>query len=238
MRSVEHNGKLLCLFGIGFLAAPPACSPDNGGPAVIAIDVLIEPDTVMIGQATAVNARLRQHYPQGFALDASHAPHITLVQRYVRARDIEAIAAAVSTIITAEHTFPMPLTATGYGGVVWEGIGMVDFTFEPSAALGRFAEQVVAAVQPFAVSGGTGDAFQRLPGEQINAATIAYVEHFVPQSSGPNFRPHVTLGNAQPDFLKTLTAEPFRQFEFTGVDVAIYQLGNFGTAQKKLWPRN
>ena len=233
MRSVD---QLVRPLAIGLLAALLACSQKPRATAVIAIDILIEPDTVMIGQAKAVNARLRQHYPQGFALDASHAPHITLVQRYVRADDLESIAAAVGTVIAAEHTLPLRLTATGYGGVVWEGIGMVDFTFEPSAALARVAEQVVAAVQPFAVSGGTGDAFQRLPGEQITAATIAYVEHFVPQSSGPNFRPHVTLGNAQPDFLSALKVEPFRKFDFTGVNVAIYQLGNFGTAQKRLWP--
>ena len=38
----------------------------------------------MMNRAQADNARLRANYPAGFALDAEHRPHITLVQRYVR----------------------------------------------------------------------------------------------------------------------------------------------------------
>jgi hypothetical protein len=44
---------------------------------LIAIDVLLEPDHIMVSKANAVNARLRANYPDGYALDATHAPHIT-----------------------------------------------------------------------------------------------------------------------------------------------------------------
>ena len=52
---------------------------------VVAIDILLDPDSVMIERAQALNARLRQDYPQGYTLGAGHAPHVSLVQRYVRA---------------------------------------------------------------------------------------------------------------------------------------------------------
>ena len=52
---------------------------------LIAIDIVIEPDAAMIDKAKAANARLRQNYPQGYELDAAHAPHISMVQRF-RAR--------------------------------------------------------------------------------------------------------------------------------------------------------
>ena len=39
------------------------------------------------------------------------------------------------------------------------------------------------------------------------------------------------------DFVKRLEAEPFEVFTATVEGVAIYQLGNFGTAAKKLWQR-
>ena len=55
---------------------------------LIAIDVLLEPDQTMISKANAVNARLRENYPAGYELDATHAPHVTLLQRYVRVRDL------------------------------------------------------------------------------------------------------------------------------------------------------
>jgi hypothetical protein len=38
--------------------------------------------------------------------------------------------------------------------------------------------------------------------------------------------------------VKQLTLEPFEKFSFKPAGVAIYQLGNFGTAQKKLWEWN
>ena len=51
---------------------------------VTAIDVLLEPDATMLQHSAASNARLLKVYPKGFALDATHNPHITLIQRFVR----------------------------------------------------------------------------------------------------------------------------------------------------------
>ena len=50
---------------------------------VIAIDVLLEPDQTMISKAEAINARLRGDYKAGYELDATHSPHVTLLQRFV-----------------------------------------------------------------------------------------------------------------------------------------------------------
>jgi hypothetical protein len=36
-------------------------------------------------------------------------------------------------------------------------------------------------------------------------------------------------------FLKELLAKPYNLFAFKSSSVSIYQLGDFGTAQKKLW---
>lgn len=41
---------------------------------LIAINVLLDPDAATVERAQAVNARLRESYPDGFALDANHAP--------------------------------------------------------------------------------------------------------------------------------------------------------------------
>ena len=53
---------------------------------LVAIDILLEPDQTMIAKARAVNAGLRGNYPGGYELDATHAPHVTLLQRFVRAK--------------------------------------------------------------------------------------------------------------------------------------------------------
>jgi hypothetical protein len=44
-------------------------------------NILINPDGDSVERARAVNARLRQSVPSGFALDASHQLHITTLQR-------------------------------------------------------------------------------------------------------------------------------------------------------------
>lgn len=86
---------------------------------------------------------------------------------------------------------------------------------------------------PFSVSGGTAAAFV---GTGINPETIGWVGTFVPKSSGDHFVPHVTAGVAQEDLAKQMKAEPVETFTFKADGVAIYQLGNFGTAAKRLWP--
>ena len=58
-------------------------TPANGqtaahaGDNLVAIDVLLEPDQTMVSKANALNARLRGNYPDGYSLDATHAPHVT-----------------------------------------------------------------------------------------------------------------------------------------------------------------
>jgi hypothetical protein len=51
---------------------------------ITAIDIALEPDATMIQHAEAVNARLLKVFPKGFVLDATHHPHISILQRYVR----------------------------------------------------------------------------------------------------------------------------------------------------------
>jgi hypothetical protein len=62
--------------------------------ALTAIDIALEPDAVMRSRAFADNAALRENVPQGFALDATHHAHVTLLQCFVRTADLSSIYAA------------------------------------------------------------------------------------------------------------------------------------------------
>jgi len=42
----------------------------------------------MLEHAEANNARLLQVFPKGFALDETHRPHVTLLQRFVRTAEL------------------------------------------------------------------------------------------------------------------------------------------------------
>jgi hypothetical protein len=55
---------------------------------VTAVDIALEPDQTMIQHAQADNARLLKAFPKGFALDATHHPHVTMLQQFVRTADL------------------------------------------------------------------------------------------------------------------------------------------------------
>jgi hypothetical protein len=89
---------------------------------VIAIDILLEPDGRMLQRAESNNARLRQSFPSGFALDADHRPHITLLQCFVAAKDLEALYSATGDVIGNAKVTDLLLWAVRYyytPGLVW-----------------------------------------------------------------------------------------------------------------------
>jgi len=217
------------------LALPSAAQQHRAGSAgdtLIAIDVLLEPDQTMVARANVVNARLRGNYPEGYLLDSTHAPHVTLLQCFVRARDFDAVTAAITKTLATERPADVQLKATGLEYTVWSGVAVAVITVDRTPALMRLEQKVVDAVAPFSASGGTEAAFIDTP---KGADIVPYVESFVPKSTGANYFPHITAGVATEAFVKQLKAEPFEAVTFKPAGVAIYQLGNFGTASKKLW---
>ncbi len=69
---------------------------------------------------------------------------------------------------------------------------------------------------------------------EAHPSLIDYVSAFVPKSSGEHFNPHVTTGVASREYLDQMLAEAFEPFTFSPAGAAVYQLGQFGTAKKKL----
>ena len=70
---------------------------------ITAIDILLEPDATMLQQCAANNARLLGVFPKGFALDATHTPHITMLQCFVRTADLDKLYAAEEKVLAAAN---------------------------------------------------------------------------------------------------------------------------------------
>jgi hypothetical protein len=203
---------------------------------LIAINVLLLPDAATAEKAVSTNARLLKNYPAGFALDANHAPHITLVQQFVQRADLAAVANAVAAVLSNEQPAEWQSMATGFYDMAYKNLGLVGIVIEPTAGLQRLQQTIIAAVAPFAAAKGTAEAFApRADGESINQATVDYVNNFVRSSSGINYHPHVTCGIGNRDFVDALKAEPFERIDFEPIGVSIYQIGEYGTAQTKLY---
>jgi hypothetical protein len=106
---------------------------------------------------------------------------------------------------------------------------------EPTDDLIRYQKKLIDAVEPFTVKMGTAAAFVTTKeAPDINKPTIDYVATYVPDASGKNFKPHVTVGVAPPDDLKKMLDEKFEAFTFSPAGASVYHLGNFGTAREKL----
>ena len=202
----------------------------------IAINVLLDPDAATVERARAVNARLRENFPQGFALDANHAPHITLLQRFVRTADLDAIANAVKGVLQTEQPMKWETRAIGLYALVEGSLGLAGIVIEPTEDLRRLQQRVIDVVAPFAVEQGTGEAFApRLDGGAIGQPTLDYVNTFVGLRTGMNYHPHLTVGIGTRDFVDALKAEPFEAFTVRAVSVSLYQVGDYGVAQRKLY---
>ena len=208
---------------------------------VTAIDILLDPDATMLQHAQAANARLLRAFPKGYSLDAAHQPHISCLQRYVKTDALEDVYASVSGAFTAAQPATWTLTAFRYYYIPWKGLGLAGIVIRPTDELLNYQRALIDAVAPFTVPTGTTAAYVTTPEDpEIVPPVFEYVAGFVPNHSGKNFSPHVTIGLAPEDYLKGMLAEPFEEFTFSPAAVSVYQLGNYGVAAKKLksWPLN
>jgi len=202
---------------------------------VTAIDILLEPDSTMLQHAETNNARLLKVFPKGFALDVTHRPHITLIQRFVRTADLDQVYAAAHKVLAVDNVNAMKLEAFKYYYAPGKDIGVAGIVARPTPELLKLQQDVIAAVAPFTVETGTMAAFVASHDDPaLDAIMIEYVSTFVPKHSGEHFSPHVSTGVASRDYLDKMLTEPFEPFTFSPAGAAVYQLGPYGTAAKKL----
>jgi hypothetical protein len=217
----------------GNVHAQPASS-DSVQTQVTAIDILLEPDATMLQHAQAVNDRLLKVFPKGFPLDATHRPHITLVQRFVRTEDLDKVYAAVGKVFATSNVTGLKLKAFKYYYIPDKDLGLSGIVIKPTPALLKLEQKVIDAVTPFTVKTGTSAAFVTGDVPEVLPMLITYVSEFVPKSSGKHYNPHVTTGLAPWTYLDKMLKEPFTPFTFSPAGAAVYHLGHFGTAAKKL----
>ncbi len=206
-----------------------------------AVDILIEPDAASIERARQVNRRMPLSIPAGITLDDTHLPHITMLQRYLITEQIEQAYAAIEQALAATDqsalSYHVPgITYSEHWGPPGQAAAVLGV--QPNQQVLDLQASLWAAVAPYTGSGGTDTAFVRGPDEEISATTKAWVETYVPDQFGANYTAHLTVGLDTVEHLKQLQAEPFAAFDVRPLSLAVYQLGNNGTARAllKSWP--
>src|SRR5437867_10895601 len=149
------------------LAGGNALAAEAKPNAITAIDILLEPDATMIQHATDTNDRLRKVFPKGFALDASHRPHVTLVQRFVRTKDLDKVYAAVGKVFAAANVTGLKLEAFKYYYMPDKDLGRSGIVVKTTPKVLKLEQHVIDAVTPFAVQTGTSAAFVTVPHHDI-----------------------------------------------------------------------
>jgi hypothetical protein len=202
---------------------------------VTAIDIALEPDQTMVGHAKAANAALLKNYPKGFALDATHHPHVSIVAGFVPMAELPKVYDVAGRVLAKENYTTWKLTAFKYYYVPMGPLGLGGIVVKPTADLLRLQQELIDAITSYTVKTATAAAFYTTPEEpDINPSVIDYIATSMAHLSGENFSPHVTIGFGTAAFLDAMLAEPFTAFTFSPVSASVYQFGDYGTARKQL----
>src|SRR5271167_1947195 len=81
---------------------------------ITAIDIALEPDQTMIDHAQAANATLLKNFPQGFSLDATHHPHVSIFAGFVPTADLSKVYDVAGKVLAKENYTTWKLTAFKY----------------------------------------------------------------------------------------------------------------------------
>jgi hypothetical protein len=158
-----------------------------------------------------------------------------MLQCFVRTADLDKIYAAEEKVLTAANVNAMKLDAFKYYYLPAGAVGVAGIVARPTPELLKLQADIIAAAKPYMVQTGPIGAFTAGHDDPaIDTAMIQYVSTFVPNASGEHFNPHVSTGTAPREYLDKMLAEPFEKFTFSPAGAAVYQLGPFGTAAKKL----
>ena len=239
VKNILLNGAMACALallalGTGRATAQTAATTTDKND-ITAIDILLEPDATMIDHAEAVNARLRAVFPEGYALDAAHRPHISMYQCFVPTANLDKVFAAAHKVLAAGNITALKLEAFKYYYLPSKTIGLSGIVVKTTPELLKLQADLIAAVKPLTAKTGTTAAFFTTPEHpDIHPELIPYVEVFATEHAGKHFEPHVSTGVATREYLDKMLAEPFANFTFSPAGAAVYQLGDYGTAAKKL----
>ncbi len=116
-----------------------------------------------------------------------------MLQRYVRAADLNDLYAAAKAVFAGENPTTWTLTALKAYYIPSPPIGLAGISIESTGDFVRLQQKLIDALSPYAVATGTVDAFASTQqGRDIQESLVQYVATYVPSASGENFNPHVT----------------------------------------------
>jgi hypothetical protein len=158
---------------------------DPAQDAVMAIDILLEPDATMIEHAQAANAGLLKNFPKGYSLDDEHKPHISVMGGYVYTANLDKIFVAVDQVLATENVLSWKMKAFKYYYMPLKEIGLGGIVVEPTPDMVRLQRKLIDTLAPFMAPSGTAAAYATTPKDpEINQATLDAVATYISGHTG------------------------------------------------------
>lgn len=193
-------------------------------PKSLAIDVVLIPPDDVLTICRKINAELRNQDKRGFPFDATHWPHITLLQQYIPTAKLPEIFHVLKSI--ASNTPPLTLQVTHIHSEVFEGLKISGFEIAQTKDMLRLGLSVTDALEPW-IASGDEHSWYRDPGETIRLGSLRWLEQFRNKTFAKH-HPHITLGVGPTPTFQNLP------IDFTASRLAVCHLGNFNTCRKIL----
>lgn len=200
----------------------------------IAIGVLLTLPKAVYDHSIELNRAILAHNPDNITLNESHIPHITLLQCYVKESELPKIEQALNGLYKSIANDSLWADELQYKNEKTESFASIGI--ERSQPLMTLHEKTITFLKPYILTEGSqGSYVPNADGTPIDDFTMAYVPKFVSAHSYENYNPHISLGVAKVSLLDGLAQGNFKAMKFKATALGIYQLGAFGTAQKRIW---
>ncbi len=185
------------------------------GRDLLAIDIAILLPATAHARVKNLNAAL-DGPPAGFRFDATHLPHITLVQQFLHKDRFDELTAAINSLLLGVTPIELSTTTVTTGRTA----SILTVVSESLVDLHR---RLMERLEFFEITKGSGEAFYA-DEEEPRPADVEWVTRYRTRSSNGSYQPHVTLGIGT----VSIAVEPLR---FTATQVAVCHLGRFCTCR-------
>lgn len=188
---------------------------------LLALDVALLPPPRVNQLAIDLSAALPRDQSHGLRLDATHLPHITLTQFFLREDELEVACDKIDE--TLRGVRPLHLTITGGA----KSSTSVSLAIENTPELQQLHERLMEALRGIERPGGSPHAFA---GRNARVGDVLWVSSYRLKSSFGKFWPHITLGHAE-------HAPEVAPLSFQASQIAACHLGRFCSCHvvKRLW---
>ena len=193
--------------------------------SIIAIDIALIPKNYDV--IFEYNRRVTSEAKSGFLFDASHRPHITLLQDFIRAEHIDALAQEISEL-TEKVDFLAPAAVKGFGrgGHYLDDLWAPSIELQKTEPLMALHQEVHGRSQRFSQSQQYSSG---LFSEPTNDKCQSYVKNFRSGPSLEKFCPHITLAIAPEQTLGDYAAGLQWPAEIEMDSLVLAQMGHYCT---------